>query len=58
MGKKFLGYDSSGEKVYEGDTLIYEYEDEEGSAILVQAENTIDFVNDERWALFKRRGEE
>ncbi|MBQ4494344.1 MAG: hypothetical protein II968_01110 [Selenomonadaceae bacterium] len=54
MEKKILGYDSNGEKVYKGDTLIYEDEDEEGSAILVQAENTTDFVNDERWTLFKR----
>ncbi len=50
-----VGYDSNGEEVYEGDELIYEDEDEEGSAIIHKAELEDSFVNDERWTLFKKR---
>lgn len=50
-----VGYDSNGEEVYEGDELIYEEEDEEGSAIIHEAKLEDSFVNDERRTLFKKR---
>ena len=51
----FLGCDSNGDEVYEGDKLIYEEEDEEGNAIIHEAEIDSYYLNNERWTLFKKR---
>lgn len=50
-----LGCDSNGAEVYEGDELIFEDEDEEGSAIIHEAEIDSYLFDNERWTLFKRR---
>lgn len=49
-----LGCDSNGAEVYEGDELIYEEEDEEGSAIIHEAKIDSYLFDNERWTLFKK----